>query len=128
MMPLWTTTTSARAIAVRVRVLLGRSPVRRPARVADAVGAVERLQTNGLFQVTELALGAADVERVPLVHDRNPGGIIPAIFELPQPVEDDRHDLFVSDVTDDATHILFALFLRFLFQSAALLSGTAKPA
>ena len=32
----------ARAVAVRVRVLLGRPAVRRPARVADAVLAVER--------------------------------------------------------------------------------------
>ena len=63
---------AARAVAVRVRVLLGRPPVRRPARVADAVGAVERLQPDRLFEIAQLPFGAAHLELVRLVHDRDP--------------------------------------------------------
>ena len=95
---------AARTVAVRVRVLLRRAPVRRPARVADAVSAIERLEPDGLFEIAELALGAADVEVVALVHDGDAGRIIPAVFELPQPVQDDGHHLLVTDVSDYSTH------------------------
>src|SRR5947209_7231966 len=91
-------------VAVRVRVLFRWPPVRRPARVADAICAVERLQPYGLFEIAELALGAAYVEMVRLVNDRDACGVVAAILQLPQPVEDDRDDLFVSDVSDYPTH------------------------
>jgi hypothetical protein len=97
---------AASAVAVRVRVLLGGAAVRGPARVADAVGPVERLEPDGLFEVAQLALGAADVEASALVNDRYPGRVVAAVFELPQPVEDDGHDLLVSDVADNAAHVL----------------------
>ena len=50
------------AIAMRMRVLFGGPAVRGPAGVADAVGAVERLQADGLFQVAQLAFGAANLQ------------------------------------------------------------------
>ena len=63
----------AGAVAVRMGVLFGGTPVRGPAGVADAVGAIERLQANHFFQIAQLALGAADLQPVPL-----PATAIPA--------------------------------------------------
>ena len=48
---------------MRVRVLFRWPPVRRPARVADAVGAVERMLAQNFFQVGELSGGAAKLKR-----------------------------------------------------------------
>ena len=64
---------AAGAVAVRMRVFLGGPPVRRPARVADAVQAVDRLRADGVLEVDELsgrsaqrdALGADDAPRPP---------------------------------------------------------------
>ena len=50
------------AVSVRVRVFFGRGPVCRPARVADAVRAVKRVQANNFLEVSELPFRAADVE------------------------------------------------------------------
>src|SRR3546814_1810477 len=50
-------------VGVRVGVHLGRAPVRRPAGVADADGAVERVMLDHAGEVGELALGAAAVDR-----------------------------------------------------------------
>ena len=52
------------AIAMRMRVLFGGPSVRRPARVADAVGPVHRIQRQRVFQVAQLALGAPDAQAV----------------------------------------------------------------
>ena len=52
----------AGAVAVRMRVLLGRPAVRRPARVADAVVAGERIGADDLLEVRQLAGAAAQVD------------------------------------------------------------------
>ena len=62
----------AGAVAVRVRVLLGRPSVRRPARVADAVVAVERVQRDGLLEVRELAGAAPQLDRAVPARRRRP--------------------------------------------------------
>src|SRR3970282_924476 len=49
------------AVAVGGGVFFGGAAVGGPAGVADAVDAVERLETDGFFQVAELPLAAADV-------------------------------------------------------------------
>ena len=54
----------AGAVAVRMGIFFGGTSVRGPARVADAVGAVERVQADDFFQVAQLAFGAADLQPV----------------------------------------------------------------
>ena len=66
--------------------------------------AILLLHRDGIGEVAELALGAAYVEPLPLVDDRDPGRVVAAVFELAQPVDDDGHDLFVADVSNDAAH------------------------
>jgi hypothetical protein len=53
----------------------------------------------------QLAFRAANLQFVILVHNRNACGIIAAIFKLSQALDDQRHDLFVADVSDYSTHI-----------------------
>ena len=57
MMPLWTTATLA--CRVRMGVVLGRAPVRRPARVADADRAAQRLVPQHRLEIAQLARRAA---------------------------------------------------------------------
>ena len=71
----------AGAIAMRVGVLFGGTSVRGPAGVANAVGAVERLQADDFFQIAQLAFGAADLQAFAIAGDCDAGGIISAIFE-----------------------------------------------
>src|SRR5208283_177313 len=92
------------AVAVRVGILLGRTPVCGPARVADAVGAVERLQADDLFQVAQLALGAPHLQAVTIAANRNAGGVIAAIFEATQAIKDDRYNAFIPNVSNNAAH------------------------
>ena len=93
----------AGAVAVRVRVLLGRPAVRRPARVADAVVAGERVGADDLLEVRQLAGAAAQVDRA-VADDRDAGRVVAAVLEPPQPVDEDGHDVLRSDVADDSAH------------------------
>ena len=63
----------AGAVAVGMRVLFGGTPMGGPAGVADAVGAVERLEADDLFQVAQLALGAAHLQSVAVAAHGNAG-------------------------------------------------------
>ena len=93
----------AGAVAMRVRVLLGRPSVRRPARVADAVLAVHGVHRDRLLQPRELARASSKLDRA-VADDRNARRIVAAVLQPPQPVDQDRHDLLVPDVSDDAAH------------------------
>src|SRR5205085_6594737 len=87
-----------------------RASVCGPARVPDAVCAVERLQPDRFFQVAQFAFGAANVQMMRLIHDRDAGRVVTAILKFAQAINDDRHDLFIAHVTNDATHT--KVFLR----------------
>ena len=76
------------AVAVGVRVLLGRPAVRRPARVADAVLAVERIDGEDFFEPRQLAGAAPQLDRA-VADDRDAGRVVAAILEPPQPVDED---------------------------------------
>src|SRR5258707_7641494 len=75
-----------------------------PARVANAVAAMQRILTDGLFEVAEFALGAADLQLVSVACDSDSSGVITAVFEPAQALDDDRNYFFFTDVSDDATH------------------------
>ena len=94
----------ALAIAVRVGVFLGGTAVRGPARVADAEGAIDRVHADGFFEVAQLALGAADGELFVVAVDRESRGIVSAIFEALQAVQNDRNGAMGTDVADNSTH------------------------
>ncbi len=94
----------AGAVAVGVGVLFAGAAVGSPAGVADAVGAGKRLETNYLFEVAQLALGATDLQAFAIAGNRDSGRVIATIFEAPEAVDDDGHDLLFPNVSDNATH------------------------
>ena len=93
------------AIAMRMRVLFSRPAVSGPARVADAVGSIERTQANDFFEVAQFSFGAPNLEIVAFINDGDAGRVVTAILELAQAVNDQRHNLLVSNVTNNSTHM-----------------------
>ena len=94
---------AARAVAVGVGVLLGRPAVRRPARVADAVLAVERVGGEDRLEPRELA------RRPPQLHGARPdhgqpGRVVAAVLQPAQAVDEQWHDGLGSDVANDPAH------------------------
>ena len=94
----------AGAIAMRMRVFFGGAAVRGPARVADAVDAVERRGADRFFEIAQLAGRAADIELAVFADHGDPGGIVAAIFQAAQAVEDQRHNALWADVSDNSAH------------------------
>jgi hypothetical protein len=94
---------SVLAARQRVRVLLGDSAVRRPARVAEPRRRFRAVQRGCSLQVAEVADGADVVEGVVLTqHD--PGGVVTAVLEALEAVEKERLACPGPDVSDDSAH------------------------
>ena len=84
--------------------------MRRPARVPDADVALQRLLDETLLQILELAFGAAAIESSVL--DRGDAcGIIAAIFEPAQGVDQIAGDRLAAQNSDDAAHGRFPTVL-----------------
>ena len=90
-------------VEVRVGVLIGRLSMCGPARVADAESSGRRLLRHEFCERSD-SPGALARFDVLAITDRNPGGIVAAIFEATQTVEQDGSCFRTSDVTDNATH------------------------
>ena len=95
---------SGLAAGERVGVLLGHAAVRRPARVAEPVARVGAVGAGRLDEVAEVADGAHVVERVVLAQ-RDPGGVVAAVFEPAQSFEQKRLCVARPDVSDDSAHV-----------------------
>src|SRR5438874_2163653 len=96
----------AGAIAMRMGIFLGGAAMGGPAGVANAVGAVERLEANDLFQIAQLAFGAADLEAITISAHGNAGRVIAAIFEAPQAIQDDRNDPLLTYISHNSAHAM----------------------
>ena len=88
---------------MRVRVVLGRPPMGRPARMADADRAGERLLLQDGAEIAELSFRAAAVDPA-ILQRRDAGGIVAAIFEALQAVEQQGSHFRLADDADDAAH------------------------
>ena len=82
----------AAAVLVGMRVLFGRAAVRGPARVPHAVDALQRIGLDRLLEIRELARAAAPLD-LAVAHDGHAGRVVAAVFEPPQAVDQNRHDL-----------------------------------
>src|SRR5436190_23978692 len=91
-------------VAMRMRVFLGRTSVGRPTCVADAVRTIERFQANAFFKISQLSFGTPQFEVMSFIYDRNSRRIVTAILQLPKSVDDQRHYLFISNVSNNSTH------------------------
>ena len=97
---------------VRMGVLLVRHAVRRPARVGDAEVTGSRVRRQGVRELRYLADGAQARDLGAAVQDGDAGRVIPAVFEAPQALDQDRDDVPVSDRSDDAAHVAAILTRR----------------
>ncbi len=88
---------------MRMGVALAGNAVRGPTRMADAGGAAQRLRGKQGLQIAQLALGAAAGE-LALFERRDAGGIIAAIFEPFQRVDQRVDDRLFSQNPDDSAH------------------------
>ena len=79
---------------MRMGVLFGGAAVRGPARVADAEDAIDRVQADGIFEIAQLARGAADRELIVVAIDGEAGRIVAAVFEALQAVQNDGDGLW----------------------------------
>src|SRR5262249_21688815 len=92
---------------VRMRIVLGRTAMRRPAGVADADGAAERLAVEAMLQVLKLAFGPAALQAAAL-QGGDPGRVIPAVFEPLERVDHQWGDRLASQYADDPAHVVGA--------------------
>jgi hypothetical protein len=72
--------------------------------VSDPVVSVEWIQANALFEIAKFTFSTPQFEMMRIVDDGDPCRIVPAILELSEAVDDQRHDLFVPNVSDNSTH------------------------
>jgi hypothetical protein len=72
--------------------------------VADPIRAVERMKPNTLFQIAKLTFRPPQLQMMLLVSDGDTRGVIPAVLEFPEAVDDQRHDLFIPYVTNNSAH------------------------
>ena len=93
----------ARAVAMGVGVLFGRPAVRRPPSMADAIVAGQRRQPDDRFKVGELASAPPKVHTA-VAHDGHARRVVAAVLEPPQPVDENRHNVFGPDISDDSAH------------------------
>jgi hypothetical protein len=91
-----------------MRVFFRGTPVRGPARVADAVRAVDRRLPDGFFQIVQFSRGAADMYFTVQSDYRDASRVIASIFQTPQAVQDKWNDFLWPDVSDNSAHGIFS--------------------
>src|SRR5208282_5073429 len=88
---------------VRMRVVLGRPAVRRPAGVTDADRSRQRLARELQFQILEFALRTPSRQGAVLKRG-DAGGIVAAVFEALERVDELRCNRLSADDSDNAAH------------------------
>ena len=91
-------------VEMRVSILIGRLSMRGPASVTDAVRSGGRLFRHQLSEFRDSPGAFARFDVLP-INDRDAGGIVAAIFEAAQTIEQDGSCLRTSDVSNNATHV-----------------------
>ena len=103
----------ARFARVRVRVFIGRLAVRRPARMADA---------------DRTADFRAAVELVVRAHNGDARGVIAAVFQAFEPVEQNGRHLLQARISDNSTHNLSTFLSGMRLPPGAVRWTESKPA
>ena len=88
---------------MRMRVVLSRPAVRGPARVRDAGAALDAVAGDQRLQFGHPSGAAAAAQAAALV-DRHAAGVVAAVFEAPQALDQDGNDVACADGADDAAH------------------------
>src|SRR5205823_13211493 len=80
------------------------TPVRSPAGVANAIVAVDGVEAQHVFEITELPRGAAYAERCIVAVDGQARRVIAAIFEALQAIENNRNGALRAHIADNSAH------------------------
>ena len=88
---------------VRMRVDFVRTAMGRPARVADADLAAERLLVQPLLEIAQLALGAAAREMA-IFQRGNAGGIVAAVLQPLERIDHQAGDRLTADNSNNSAH------------------------
>ena len=94
----------AGAVAMGMGVFLGGAAVGSPSGVPDTIATLKRLQADDFFQVAQLPFRATDLQLVPIAGDGDSSRVISAVLEPPQTLDNDRNDLLLADISNNATH------------------------
>ena len=94
----------AGAVAVRMGVFFGGAAVRGPAGMADAVVAIDRIEAQDVFEVAKFTRRAADAEGLIVAVDGDARGIIAAVFEAFQAIQNDRNGALRAHIADNSAH------------------------
>src|SRR5690606_3332549 len=89
---------------VRVRVVLALRVMGGPAGVGDAQVAGQRLASQGLLELGDLADSTAALQLAALGEDRHAGAVVATIFQALEAFDEDRGDVAFGDGANDATH------------------------
>ena len=93
----------AGAVRVRMCVHIRRTPVRRPARMADADRALRHVVFDLLPQRRETAHALLHADILAVI-DGDARRVIAAVLELREPLEQELRRLALSDIAHDSTH------------------------
>src|SRR5690606_124081 len=96
---------------VRMCIALHRLAVRRPAGMANTDDTGKRFSSQSLFEIDQLAFGAAAVE-LAILQGGDTGRIVAAIFKPLQCIHEKRSDFVISDNADNSTHRLLQIRRR----------------
>ena len=96
---------------MRMGVGLGRCAVRRPAGVADADRALQRLGLQSVEEIDQLALGAPAGQPA-VLQRRDAGGIVAAVLQPFQRVDEAIRHRLAADDPDDSTHAMVLVLVR----------------
>ena len=87
-----------------MRIALARHAVSGPARVRDAELAVRGVRPERVFEIAHLADRARAPDRAGAVENGDAGGVVAAVLEPAQAVDQYRDDVVVCDGAYDSTH------------------------
>src|SRR6267154_4297016 len=90
-------------VKVRMGIFVGHFSMSSPARVADAVLPRGRFLGHQFGQVSDPSGAFARLDLL-TVYDGDAGGIVTAIFEPPQPVQEYGRRFCAADISDNSTH------------------------
>jgi hypothetical protein len=99
----------AGAVLVRVRVEVVRAAMGGPPGVGEADRGMGRAVGDGGPQVLELACLLGDEQVAGVVHERDASGIVAAVLEPPEALDEDRACFPGPGVADDAAHAAWVL-------------------
>ncbi len=114
-------------VEMRMRIVIRHAPVRGPARVTDADAAFDRLVLDQRREICNAPHALADFDAA-AIQRGDARGVIAAIFQPAQPIEEDGSRVCFADVANNAAHKARKVAdFRALGKGGVAASGTAAP-